>query len=335
MVCRESQLVHLALSLAPLSFRTLAWVSKGGLGTTAARSPLHPAVALRPSLLTPPDINHAMALKDLTTPQMLTITAAWVDPKRERPKLEGLKRIAPLLADIDSAHMGLGRARRTEKTTSKEMAEIQSQQLALDKIHDRKARGAHAILTGFADLADDPEDATHYLNIREELFPDGLKFITSSYSDEAGQAHIVRERLTAESRGALKALPTPSGSMLKAVLAWLSAGQELGKLEIRKAQLAAAERPIEGTVQGNHLKARNRWIKVVSSVISMLELEEEINADTQRLILAPLHEALAKAERRRGGATEEAETAEEPQEGGAAAVESEHANREEGTSGPG
>lgn len=269
-----------------------------------------------------------MALKDLTTPQMLAITAAWIDPTRERPKLESLKRTAALLSDVDAVHTGLLHARRAEKTTSKEIAELQSRQLHLDKTHDRKARGTHAVLTGFAELADDPEDAELYLNIRDQLFPDGLKFITSSYADEAGHAHLLRQRLTPESKAALKVLPTPAGSLLKIVLAWLSAGEELGKLETKKAQLIAAERPAEGVPQGGQLKARNRWIKVVGSVLAMLDLEE-VDTDTQRLLLAPLHDVMAKAERIRSGNADDSVDANEASEGQVG-----DPNRDQGSSGP-
>ena len=266
-----------------------------------------------------------MALKDLSTPQMLAITAAWVDPHRERPKLESLERTTALLRDIDAVHTGLLQTRRAEKTTSKEVTQIQSRQLELDKTHDRKARGTHALLTGFAEIADDPEDAELYLNIRDQLFPDGLKFITSSYADEAGYAQLLRERLTHESKIALKALPTPGGSLFKIVMAWLAAADELGKLETKKTQLLAAERPAEGT-PGGQLKARNRWIKVVHSVLAMLDLEE-VDADTQRLILAPLQDALAKAERGRNAIADESADANEAPEGLAG-----DSNRHEGTS---
>ena len=44
-----------------------------------------------------------MALKDLTPQQMMHVTGAWLDPRRERPLLAGRKRVAPLLDDINEA----------------------------------------------------------------------------------------------------------------------------------------------------------------------------------------------------------------------------------------
>ncbi|WP_437734949.1 hypothetical protein [Sorangium sp. So ce1335] len=239
-----------------------------------------------------------MALKDLSPRQMVQITAAWLDPERERPRLVSLKRCAPLLDDIEAAHDGILKSHRRQKKANDELSEIQRQQVAVDQVHDRKARGAHAVLTGFADLADDPEDAAIYLEIRDQLFADGLKFISASYSDEAGEVKLARDRLTPESKAALKALPTPGGNLLKAVQAWFAAGDELGKLDAQRVQLEAQDRPDQANPRGGQLRARNRWIKVVRSVLQMLELEAA-DAETTRRLLAPLQREAAKAERRR------------------------------------
>ncbi|WP_437600628.1 hypothetical protein WMF28_03550 [Sorangium sp. So ce590] len=157
-----------------------------------------------------------MALKDLPPRQMVQITAAWLDPERERPRLVSLKRCAPLIDDIEAAHDGILKSHRLQKKANDELTGIQQKQVVFDQIHDRKARGAHAVLTGFADLADDREDAAIYLDLRDQLFADGLKFISASYSDEAGEVKLARDQLTPESKAALKALPTLGGNLLKA-----------------------------------------------------------------------------------------------------------------------
>ncbi|MGK3966955.1 hypothetical protein WMF38_22610 [Sorangium sp. So ce118] len=252
-----------------------------------------------------------MALKDLSPRQMVQITAAWLDPERERPRLASLKRCAPLIDDIEAAHDGVLKSHRRQKKANDELTDIQQRQVAIDQVHDRKARGAHAVLTGFADLADDPEDAAIYLEIRDQLFADGLRFISASYSDEAGEVKLARDRLTPESKAALKALPTPGGNLLKAVQAWFAAGDELGKLDAQRVHLEAQDRPDTADSRGGQLRARNRWIKVVRSVLQMLELEGA-DAETTRRLLAPLQREAAKAERRRSSGKDEAEA-----EGGA------------------
>ncbi|WP_437744125.1 hypothetical protein WMF39_03455 [Sorangium sp. So ce1504] len=252
-----------------------------------------------------------MALKDLSPRQMVQITGAWLDPERERPRLVSLKRCAPLIDDIEEAHEGVLKSHRRQKKADDQISEIQQKLVATDQIHDRKARGAHAVLTGFADLADEPEDAAIYLEIRDQLFADGLKFIGASYSDEAGEVKLARDRLTPESKAALRALPTPGGNLLKAVQAWFAAGDELGKLDAQRIHLSAEDRPGAAESPGGQLRARNRWIKVVRSVLQMLELEEA-GEETARRLLAPLQRETAKAERRRSGGKEETDV-----EGGA------------------
>jgi hypothetical protein len=237
---------------------------------------------------------------------MVQITGAWLDPERERPRLASLKRCAPLIDDIEEAHEGVLKSHRRQKKADDQISEIQQKLVATDQIHDRKARGAHAVLTGFADLADDAEDAAIYLEIRDQLFADGLRFIGASYSDEAGEVKLARDRLTPESKAALRALPTPGGNLLKAVQAWFAAGDELGKLDAQRIHLHAQERPDGADPRGGQLRARNRWIKVVRSVLQMLELEGA-DEETARRLLAPLQREAAKAERRRSGGKEETE----------------------------
>lgn len=259
-----------------------------------------------------------MNLKDLSPQQMLHITAAWLDPERDRPHLQKLARVAPLLPDVEQAHEGVRKTHGKEKKNTTALADIQAQQLGLDKLHDRKARGSWNVLTGFADLADDPEDAAFYLELRNSIFTNGLKFITGSYASEAGEAQLARDRLTPERKAALKALPTPSGSLLKAMQAWIHAGEKLGELETARAKLEAEAEgtPQEGTPQGSQLRARNRWIRVVRCVLQMLELED-VDAETERHLLAPLHRALEKADHRPPGAEDAPEDALDPAADGA------------------
>jgi hypothetical protein len=242
-----------------------------------------------------------MALRDLSSQQMLNITGAWLDAGRDRPLLQALSRVAPLLPDIQEAHDAVQTSHRRDANVSTELIDIQDQQAELDQIHDRKVRGIHNVLTGFAELSNTPEDAGAYLEIHEQLFPDGLKFITGSYGDQAGEVTFARERLTSESKAVLKAMPTPSGSLMKAVDAWFTAGDDLGALEARRAKLEAelAQKKSAG-VQGGQLRARNRWIGVVRAVMQMLELEKP-DVESERHLLAPLERALKKADRRAVG----------------------------------
>jgi hypothetical protein len=245
-----------------------------------------------------------MALRDLSSQQMLNITGAWLDSERERSRFQALSRVAPLLPDVEEAHEGVQRAHRRDGSISNELIDIQDQQSEVDQVHDRKARGVYGVLTGFAELVDDPKDAALYLDVRDQLFPRGLKFITGSYADEAGEVNFARERLTSESKAVLRALPTPAGNLMKAVNVWFAANEELGILEAGRAKLEAqvAEQKA-GSVQVGQLRARNRWIRVVRAVLQMVDLQKP-DADIERHLLAPLDRALKEAERRVAGSDE-------------------------------
>lgn len=237
--------------------------------------------------------------KDLSFATMVHITAAWVDPKAVRPLLEKTKRVAPLMEDVESAHAGLVKAHHKENAAEGAIAAIQTEQLALDQIHDRKARGAFHVLSGLIDIADSLEEAAPYQTALETLFPDGLRIITATYSDEAGRTKLTRERITPAVKATLKGISSPDGTLLKTVTRWLDAGDALGALEEKRAKLeAASARHYETSGRAELLRARNRWIGVVRAVIDMIDLEG-LEGAARDEILGPLERAVSQSARRR------------------------------------
>lgn len=238
------------------------------------------------------------ALKDLSSATMVHITAAWLDAGRARPFLEKMKRVAPLLEDVEGAHDGLMKAHRKEDASDVAVTAIQVEQLGVDRTHDRKARGAFGALAAFAELANTPEQAASYQRAMDALFPDGMRIVTASYVEEAGRTKLVRDRLSPELKATLKSIPSPDGTLLKTVTAWLDAGDALGALEEKRAKMeAAAARHRQSTGGGHLLRARNRWISVVRAVIDMIELEDPA-AGVRDETLGPLERAVAQAARR-------------------------------------
>jgi len=239
-----------------------------------------------------------MALKDLTTEQMVLVSGAWLDPKRDRANLEALPKVKPLLVELGEAHAGLVTSSIEDTTLATELGGIQKKQVELDRTHDRKARGSTKLLEAYADLTDDPNEAAHYIALRDSLAPDGLRFITASYSDEAGNASLTKSRLTKDHNTALKKVPSPTGSLHTSVHQWFGAGDQLGKLELSKAKLKATilAQPDEDP-KPNELQARTQWIRIVNGVIHMIELSK-LTAEKSRAIMAPLDAELAKPARR-------------------------------------
>ena len=140
-----------------------------------------------------------MALKNLSNETMLALSASWTDPERERPALEASV-AAPLLPKLDAAHEGLVATAQPAAVSEaeRELSELQAKEAEVDRVHDRKLRGTYYLLTGLAELADDPGVADSRLALRDALFPAGLAATQRTYLEEAGDVEALPRRLDDE-----------------------------------------------------------------------------------------------------------------------------------------
>jgi hypothetical protein len=246
-----------------------------------------------------------MAKRDLSSETMIHLTEALLDPtpKGARTILAGLPIVSVLIPKIEEAHaILLSRqvASPPGEVTAKITA-IQVKQTALDARHDRKMRGSIKLLEALADLADEPDDARRYLELRDVLCPDGLKGIIKSYVDEAGAATLLQGRLDDPKKKQLGKIAIPGGKLLDVVNDWMASAEELGALESDKTALTKLAEAPEGRRPQDAIDARNRWIRVVAALETALAISGADEA-TVAAILAPLQEAEAKAARRKATA---------------------------------
>ncbi len=243
-----------------------------------------------------------MAKINLTSPTMVTVTTAWIDPKEERALIASLPQAGALLPSLEKAHQGLLTTQVSAEQVETELTLLQKAQAKIDVRHDRKIRGKYNVLTGFADLADNEEEAAAYLALRDSLTPHGLDVVRWSYTDEAGESELVDSRLTKDEKALLGKLPTPTGTLLDAHKARVKAGKELGDLEKKRAsletQVSAATTPADA------IRARNLWIRTVNAFVATLALEENLGDADRERILGPLMRAEQKADRKRAGGAE-------------------------------
>lgn len=244
----------------------------------------------------------AMAKTNLTSPTMVTVTTAWVDPKEERPVIEALPQAGALLPSIDKAHHGLLNGQASADLTNTRLTALQKAQAVLDLRHDRKVRGQYYVLTGFAELAETEEEAASYLALRDNLTPRGLDTVRLSYTDEAGEAELTDRRLTKDDKALLGKMPTPNGTLLDAFKARLKAAKELGDLEKQRGPLES-QAPA-ATTPADAVRARNVWIRTVNAFVAILALEEGLSDADREKILGPLERAEQKADRKRSGGAE-------------------------------
>ena len=235
-----------------------------------------------------------MALKALSTEEMVQISSAWVsvdDPSRKL--VEGRPRLAPFLPDLEKAHRALVAV--IPDADNPRLAQIAELSAAEDAVHDRLARG----LYGFLSEASLLDDAGHeLLALRDLLFPEGLSaVIHASFRGQAGYAARLRERLTPDARALLARCASRNGAqrnLADHVDAWLAAADRLGKLQDEAARLQVSATPSQAAQIAT---ARNAWIRLVNAFAAVAELEalDEVSA---RLLFGPLRAAEASAERR-------------------------------------
>jgi hypothetical protein len=242
---------------------------------------------------------------------MVQLTEPWLDPKRDRSKLEALPSGKALLPNIEAAFQGLLSTQKQDATIATEVAKIQNEQSRVDLVHDRKLRGTYYVLSSLAELADDEEQEAALLAARDELAPNGLSATQRTYAEEAGDVPLAKARLSAKSEALLKKVPVLGGKKLASeVDAWFDAGKKLGELEEKRRALGADAKTGGGASRAEALRARNYWIKVVRHMETSLELDGADEA-TARAILRPVREA-EKSAGKRARKGDEPETPDSP-----------------------
>ena len=244
-----------------------------------------------------------MSLKALSTQTMIMLTEPLLDPKRERKLLLGMPLTASLVPVLEKSKKNLIDTQRTGSAAVTALAALTREAAGVDALHDRKVRGILGLLTDLAALADAPAEAQRYLDLRDRLFPEGLRIIGRSYRDEAGEARLARKRIDPATKKALQKIPAAGGKMLLAeVEGWLKAADQLGEIEDRRAELDQ-QIAAEGTGQSEAVGARNDWIRAMRALETNLELEPKATDAIRKRLLGGLHDADAKAERRVASAT--------------------------------
>lgn len=258
-----------------------------------------------------------MALRYFTMQQMVSFSRNWIDDAKERPIIERYPISRAVIPRIEEAHGNLLNFQRKSLESQAEIAAIQKEQAQLDAVHDRNVRGVYHFLTSLAELSDNEERAKHYLKLRDLLLPDGLQAVIRSYGAQGGEVLLLQRRLTPESIGSLREIPTPEGNLYDHVEAWMKAGLALLDLDRRRTDIAKT-RDEADTTQAEVARARNEWIRVTNALRSTLELDGATPEDLER-VFRYVDEANGKAERRaalppraRDEAPEEQPAASEP-----------------------
>ncbi len=240
-----------------------------------------------------------MALKNLRSSAMVSLSAAWVDPKCDRKRIASTAELSGLLPGLERAHSAVLNTRPSEAPGEAPAAGAEGL-AAADALHDRKLRGCFQVLTGLAQLADDPAEARALIDARDALFPEGLKAVQASYVEEEGAVMQAENRLDAKTIALLEQTQLPAGKTLyDHVHAWFGAGKAVGRLSAARAEAEARAASAPGRVtQADVAAARNQWVRVVNLFLATLDAHPELDADLIARLRGPLDRANAKTERR-------------------------------------
>lgn len=238
-----------------------------------------------------------MALKDLNAAVMIEVSDQWL--QQDRGLIESQPALLYPLERIEDAHNLLLTTQKRLGSVEKTVMELTQNLTAEDAYHDRKLRGMYWMLTGAAEIADDPEERERLLAARETLFPLGLSATQRTYREQAGNGKIARGQFSPDVQATCDLLQLKGLPLSGVVYNWLDSSQRIGDMNAQRNRMAKDED--DGVAAGEQHQARLGWIKAVNALLSMLDFTD-FDADTRRRLLADLRDAEAKAARSRANA---------------------------------
>jgi hypothetical protein len=260
-------------------------------------------------------------LKHLNVDEMVALAAPWVDKKKRQGVFMSIAEIAPLHGKIVQAYEAV-LAVRPVKSPSPALAAIIEEETLVDARHDHYARGIYLILEAHTQLfaAQDPPDFSRAARCQEamrKLFPAGLTIVNASLLAESGNTARVGRMLRDEEKSLadfLESIPAleKKKDLRDMVDGWIEAGTRLAELEHARAEFLARE-ALKPTTTVSPQVARSLWLRVVSQVLSNLELSDA-PVSAIEAIRGPVFRAAERAERRYGTGTPSEPAVEEGEE---------------------
>ena len=239
-----------------------------------------------------------IALRYLDPTEMLALSARWLG--ESRPQLEAIAEVKPLLPRLDEAHRALDSAQKANGEAGalgERRQRLLSQARELDDRHDHAVRALYFALSAVIEHrltaeAPDVEEVTALEALRDAVLPGGLAITQASYELESAAAARAADAVAADAasqrllRG-VHVLPRTTGLDLLGL--WAELGARLGAIELERASLAGEDGPDP--------KARNGWLNIVATLLSVLDHAHASDRDV-RAFRGPLAEACERAQAR-------------------------------------
>ncbi|WP_437276641.1 hypothetical protein WME90_36120 [Sorangium sp. So ce375] len=247
-------------------------------------------------------------LKHLMIEEMVALVSPWVENAQRKRLFLSIPEIAGLHPKAVAAHDAVLAVRPIKAGPSGEMNALNDELARVDERHDHLAKAVCWGIDAYREhcLGADPPDrerAATCDQVQPKLFPNGLTIIKASPTAEAGNTARVARLLDEEpSIGEfLKGISAPGKTtLLHTAQRWIKTGKELEAIEHRRDELAAKEKTAPVT-KATIAAARSQWFRVVSAVLSNLELSDA-PIEAIETIRGPVLKASARAGKRYGGA---------------------------------
>lgn len=251
-------------------------------------------------------------LRHLNNQEMLAITSMWSSNPEARETFVSISEIAPLHSKVVKINAELSVVQPATNELSPEMRELTAKATDVDEDHDVLTRAVSAAIE--ADraycLAVKPRQlrrAEQLESVHARLFPTGLSIVNASLLAESGNTARIAALLEAEP-GTTELLESitirDDRTVLDLTKRWIAAGKKLGKLEHERSVLAAkqATKPASlATISA----IRGRWLRLVSQVLSALELSDA-PAEAIEIIRGPVLLASERAGKRYASSSSDA-----------------------------
>lgn len=234
----------------------------------------------------------APVLRSLHATSMLSLSTDWLGTKRAL--ISQSPELAALLPRLEEAHLALQRAQEANRSAENgDAARLTQQTQALDDRHDHAVRALYfavsaALSFRLSEENADENEVSRLEALRDMILPDGLATTQASYETEAAMANRAREAIASDPEAQkllreIKLFPKVTGLDLLSL--WVDLGKSLGSMEFQRISAQGA------TGDANPVRARNAWLNVVASMLSVLPVIR--SQEARDAILVPLEDACA------------------------------------------
>ncbi|WP_437573350.1 hypothetical protein [Sorangium sp. So ce887] len=243
-------------------------------------------------------------LKHLNLDEMVALLSPWVEDPKQRKLFLSIPEIAALHPRVVEAHEGVLAVQPSSGDSASKVRALVDESNEVDRCHDHLARAVSYGIDTHRELclAEEPADTARAARcdvVQKKLFPSGLSILNASPLAEAGNTNRIARLLEDEPEivDLLKSIPARGkASLLDVVKRWLAKGRELQALERARTELEATKATTP-TSKTTIQSARSQWFKIVSLVLSNLEVSRAPARDIE-IIRGPVLRASDRAGKR-------------------------------------